>query len=217
MNRRAFIALIGGNLLASSSRASAQTARRTYRLGWLQLGERAIPKQFWDAMRELGWIEGQNIQVEPRYAVTGGQLPALAAELVRLKVDLIVADSGFAARAAKEATATIPIVFVIGADPVATGLVSSLARPGGNLTGFTLGLHDDKMLEMLKMAIPGLLRVAVPSEDYPSRLEGAAKRLGVEVKGTDVRSPDDIARFIGFARRSVPAHSCTQTFRGSTH
>ena len=202
MNRRAFIALIGGGFLANSSRASAQTARQAYRMGWLRLGEEAIHPRFWDAMREFGWIEGKNIKVESRYAKSTGDMPTLAAELVRLKVDLILADSSFAASAAKEATTTIPIVFVVGADPVANGLVVSLARPGGNLTGFTLGLYEDKMLEILKAAVPGLSRVAVPSADYPSRMEAAARVLGINVKGIDVRRPDDIPRFLEFARKT---------------
>ena len=200
-DRRTFIALTVGGFLTSSLNASAQTARRLYRIGWLRLGEEPIPKPFWDAMREFGWIEGQNIEVESRYAESTKQLPALAAELVQLKVNLILADSGFATRAAKEATATIPIVFIVAADPVATGLVASLARPGGNLTGFTLGLYDEKMLETLKAALPRLSRVAVPSKDYP-QLGSAGRALGVEVDGIDVRGPDEIDRFFEFARKT---------------
>src|SRR6202011_5658787 len=104
----------------------------------------------------------QNVKSEPRYAVSKDQLELLAAELVQIKVDLIMAGGTPAAQAAKLATKTIPIVFNVGSDPVENGLVASLARPGGNLTGFVYGLYEEKLLEVLKAALPGISRVASP-------------------------------------------------------
>jgi len=201
--RRSLIALIAGGLLASPLIVHAQTAEKVYRIGWLRSGMEPIPKPFWDAMREFGWIEGRNITVESRYGETTRQLPVLAAELVQLKVDLMLTDSTLAARAAKDATSTIPIVFALAADPVESGLVASLARPGGNLTGFALGLYDGKMLEALKMALPRLSRVAVPSNEGLTQLVDAARALGVEVDGIAVRESNDVDHFFEFARKTA--------------
>jgi putative ABC transport system substrate-binding protein len=104
-------------------------------------------------MRELGWLEGQNFKIERRDADRRDQLPTLAAELARLKVDLILTTGTPATRAAKEATKTISIVFTLAADPVETGLVASFAWPGGNLTWFALGVYDEKLLEVLKETV----------------------------------------------------------------
>jgi ABC-type uncharacterized transport system substrate-binding protein len=199
--RRLFIGLVAGGLLACSLRVSAQRAGQPYRLGYLRLGVGMLPRQFWDAMRELGWIEGKHINMLQRNAMTRDDLPQLAAELVRLKVDLILTESIPATRAAMEATKTIPIVFTIGGDPVTTGLVTSLARPGGNVTGYTLGLYDEKMLQILKAALPRATRLAVPAwGEYPSRVTRAARELGMEVQGFDVPEPDDIGHFFDSAR-----------------
>ena len=111
-------------------------------------------------MRELGWVEGKNLTIERRNADRREQLPALAAELVRLNGDLILTGGTAVTKAAKDATKTIPIVFNLGDDPVTSGLVASFARPGGNLTGFALGLYDEKLLELLKEALPTTARVA---------------------------------------------------------
>ena len=158
---------------------------------------------FWDAMRELGWIEGKNIQVEPRYATKQAELPEFAADLVRLNVQIMLTESIPATRAAMAATKTIPIVFMVGGDPVATGLVASLARPGGNVTGYTLGLYDEKMLEVLKLTVPQARRVAVPTWGaYPDRIARVAQELGLEIRGFEVPQPDDIDRFFQNARRT---------------
>src|SRR5262249_43897138 len=119
---------------------------------------------FWQAMHALGWVEGQNIIVERRFAEGHDErLPVLAAELVQLKVDLIVASGPSETRAAKAATDTIPIVFASPGDPVASGLVASLAHPGGNVTGLSIVSPElsRKRLELLKEAVPGGSRVAV--------------------------------------------------------
>jgi putative ABC transport system substrate-binding protein len=158
-------------------------------------------------MREVGWVEGQNLKIERRNADRRDQLPALAAELVRLKVDLIQATGTPATRAAKEATKTIPIVFILAADPVETGLVASFARPGGNLTGWAMGAYDGKLLEVLKEAVPRVSRVAYPATSPiaagPSRasLNTAAQALGLETKGIAVQGPKDFDSFFAAAKR----------------
>ncbi len=142
------------SLVLAPLAAEAQSAGKVYRIGSLTWGTDPNLIPLADAMRELGWIEGQNFKIERRYADRDDQLPALAAELVRLKVDLIFTSGTGATQAAKEATKTIPIVFSVGDDPVTSGLVASFARPGGNVTGFALGQYDEKLLELLKEAFP---------------------------------------------------------------
>jgi len=140
VDRRAFIGTVAGALLAAPLAAGAQQRPKTTRIGFLSLSSGPTPTMdISPGLRELGWIEGQNIAVEYRWAAgREDQLPTLAAELVRLKVDVIMTSSGLAAQAAKRATATIPIVATFVADPVGAGLVASLARPGGNITGLAL-------------------------------------------------------------------------------
>jgi ABC-type uncharacterized transport system substrate-binding protein len=204
MDRRAFV---GGavSVLAVPLAVEAQPTGRIYWIGDLREGPSRPPKPFADAMRELGWIEGQHFKLERRNADRRDQLPALAAELVRLKVDLILTGGTPAARAAKGATNTIPIVFSVADDPVESGLVASLARPGGNLTGFTLGVYDEKLLEVLKEAVPGTTRVAyaAPAQETgtrPERLTTAARVLGVGVRPIVVHGPRDFDRFFVSAR-----------------
>ena len=140
MDRRAFIGTVAGALLAAPLAAGAQQRPKTTRIGFLSLSSGPTPTMdISPGLRELGWVEGQIIAVEYRWAAgREDQLPTLAAELVRLKVDVIMTSSGLAAQAAKRATATIPIVATFVADPVGAGLVASLARPGGNITGLAL-------------------------------------------------------------------------------
>jgi len=140
MRRKILSAVLGAVFLAIVSPAEAQQAKKVPRIGFLSALSRtpmlANLEVFWQRLRELGWIEGQNIAIEYRWAEGKYErLPDLAAELVRLRVDVIFANSGPAALAAKRATSTVPIVFEILGDPVSAGLVGSLARPGGNLTG----------------------------------------------------------------------------------
>ena len=156
---------------------------------------------FRQRLRELGYVEGKNIVIEYRYAEGKlERLPDLAAELVRLKVDVIVTAGGPNILAAKKASATIPIVFAGAADPVGTGLVSSLARPGGNITGLSLMAPDldGKRLELLKEAFPKVARVAFLWDAGGSRgnsaltdMEAAAKALGLKLQSLEVRSLDD--------------------------
>jgi putative tryptophan/tyrosine transport system substrate-binding protein len=206
VNRRAFTRNVVSGVFALSVIACAQTTRKLYRIGWLRQGEVPISQTFWDAMRAFGWIEGKNVTVESRYATTADQLPALAKELAQLKLDAIMTDGTPATRAAKAATETIPIVFSIGADPVRQGFVTSLPKPGGNLTGFTFGSYEDKQLEVIKQALPGISRVAYPIRELDPVIVRAAAALGLEAQAIRVIGPDELASFFQAVRsRGVDA------------
>jgi putative tryptophan/tyrosine transport system substrate-binding protein len=194
-----FLAL---SLLLAPLEAKGQQTGKVYRIGELREGPSLPSKPFLDALRELGWIEGQNLEIERRSADIREQLPGLAAELVQLKVDLIVTGGTPATRAAKEATKTIPIVFSLAGDPVESGLVASFARPGGNLTGFAVGVYGVKLLEVLKEAVPRVRRVAYPAPAPVARprLNAAARLLGVEIKGIAVEEPKDFDSFFVAAK-----------------
>jgi putative ABC transport system substrate-binding protein len=157
---------------------------------------------FRQGLRELGYVEGQNIAIESRWTEgKDDRLPALAADLVRSKVDIIVAETGAATRAAQQATRTIPIVMSLVNDPVGSGLVGSLARPGGNVTGLTIMSPDlvGKRLELLKEVVPKVSRVALLRHpDNPAsaaqlrEAEAAAQALGVRLQTLEARSPQEI-------------------------
>jgi putative ABC transport system substrate-binding protein len=157
---------------------------------------------FRQGLRELGYVEGQNIAIESRWTEgKDDRLPALAADLVRSKVDVIVAETGAATRAAQQATRTIPIVMSLVNDPVGSGLVASLARPGGNVTGLTIMSPDlvGKQLELLKEVVPKVSRVALLRHpDNPAsaaqlrEAEAAAQALGVRLQTLEARSPQEI-------------------------
>ena len=191
--------------MAQPLAAEAQQAEKVFLIGTLR--EVAdLPPLFVEALRELGWIEGRNFKLEKRNAGRREQLPALAAELVRLEVDLIFTGGTPATRAAKDATKTIPIVFSLADDPVATGLVASFVRPGGNLTGFAHGVYDAKLLEVLKEALPGASRVAYPAParevgGRSERLQAAARVLGVDIRGIEVQRPKDFDSFFAAVKR----------------
>src|SRR5262245_7771068 len=195
--RRIFLSTLAGSLLAIPLAARAQTAEKIHRIGYLSGGSPRfyghVLEAFRQGLRELGWVEGRNIVIEYRFAE--GQfdrLPGLAGELVRLKVDLIVAVPTVATIAAKKATATIPIVMINAANPDRLGLVESLARPGGNVTGlaYSVGVETiGKGLELLKAAVPKVRRVAVlsnpanPAQPLTiSSIESVGKSLGVELR-----------------------------------
>ena len=193
-------------LLVAPLAAEAQQTKAA-RIGLLGLGsaeQSQFVEEFRQGLRERGWIEGQNIIVEDRSTVEQyNRLPDVATELVRLKVDVIVSTATTAALAAKKATSTIPIVTMVGADPVQTGLVASLARPGGNVTGLAnLGRElMGKRLELLRETLPGISRVAVlwNSESRTEAfslgdIETAAKSLGIRVQPVEVRRPDDLEK-----------------------
>jgi putative ABC transport system substrate-binding protein len=167
IDRRAFLAGTGAVLLATAHTAGAQQARRVWRLGFLAPG---LPQDFsrssvlMQTLQELGYVENQSLLVERRFAEgNADRLPAMAAELVQLKVDVIFVVSTPAVRAAQSATSTIPIVFVGVGDPVGSGVVLSLARPGGNTTGVSTQLLDlnAKVLQLLKEILPRARRVAI--------------------------------------------------------
>jgi len=205
VDRRAFLGTLTGGLLAAPLAAGAQQRPKTARIGFLSLSPGRTPTMdISPGLRELGWIEGQNIAVEYRWAANReDQLPALAADLVRLKVDVIVTSSTPAAQAAKRATTIIPIVMTFVADPVGSGLVASLARPGGNITGLTTlatGLVA-KRLELLKAVVSGSTRMAVlwqpgalgerVMRDMVEETQVAGRTLGLELRFVEARQPDD--------------------------
>ena len=201
MDRRAFLGALG--LLATTRAAEAQPGK-VARVGYLvsQVVTADNLETFRSGLRELGWTEGQNLTLEVRSPEGDlGRLPALAAELVRLRVDVLVAASLPASLAAKQATATIPIVSVYTLDPVSVGLVASLARPGGNVTGLSaLSLeYAGKMLELLRRAVPNVSRVAVlgdpanPSHAlYWRQLEASARTQRLALVRADVRRADEL-------------------------
>ncbi len=204
MRRRDFVQIIGGVALAWPLQAAAQRSGKLFRIGWFTAGpagDVGLRRGFVEALREFGWTEGKNVIFESRDAENRlDRLPALAAELVRLKVDVIVATGTLAPLAAKEATSTIPIVMAPAGDPLGSGLVSSLAHPRGNVTGLSLMAPDlgGKRLELLKELLPGLSRVAVlwnAANPYAANVfretERAAQTLGIEVQSLEVRGPDD--------------------------
>src|SRR5712672_3639453 len=169
MQRREFIGLIGGAAAWPLAARAQQPAGRVYRVGFLSIGAReqtlyAI-EAFEDGLRSLGYRVGENVTIEYRFANAEiERLPALAADLVRLGVDIIVTGTNPNIVAAMKATTTIPIVMTIGVDPVSAGLVASLARPGGNVTGFSSdagGEINGKRLELLKETLPNLSRVGI--------------------------------------------------------
>ena len=162
MRRREFITLLGGAATAVWPLAArAQQAGSRYTVGILSAsGTPTLNTVFIAALSELGWVEGKNVVFEHRYADNRlERLPGLAADLVRLKVDVIAAAGTLAPLAAKQASSTIPIVMTAAGDPLGSGLIASLARPGGNVTGMSLMAPDlgGKRLELLKEVLPGLL------------------------------------------------------------
>ena len=205
IGRRTFLTLVSGSLLAAPP-AGAQPSPKSARIGFLSLAFGPTPTMDISlGLRELGWIEGQNLAIDYRWAADReDQLPALAAELVRSKVDVIVTSSTPAAFAAKRATTTIPIVATFVADPVGSGLVASLGRPGGNITGLTTlatGLVA-KRLELLKSVVAGSNRIAVlwqpgvfserTIRDMVEETEVGARTLGFQLRFLEARRPNDL-------------------------
>jgi putative ABC transport system substrate-binding protein len=208
MRRREFITLLGGAAAAWPLKARAQQPQRMRRIGRLSplsvAAEAPMLAGLRQGLNELGWIEGQNFAFELRFADGNlDRLPQLADELVREKVDVIVTGSSPGASAAKNATSTIPIVMVTTGNPVQGGLIATLARPGGNVTGVTaLGqVLNAKRLELLKEAVPSLKRVAIltnPASPYTDPFlqesEAAAHALGIEARVLEARGPHDLER-----------------------
>jgi putative ABC transport system substrate-binding protein len=219
VNRRTFLGTLAGGLLAAPLASQAQQAGKVYRIGLLGLAsasDRSGVAALREGLQDLGYEEGKNLVIEYRWAE--GQydrLPGFAAELVRLKVDAIVTYGTPGALAAKQATKTIPVVVAIMGDAVATGVVATLVRPGGNITGsqFHFPQIMAKRIELLKKALPRLTRAAVltnvANHSFPPALkamEDAARSLGLELQQAEVRSPDDFgSAFAAMAKRRAEA------------
>jgi putative ABC transport system substrate-binding protein len=206
MKNKIITLALGAMLLALCFAAEAQQPKKVPRIGFLSAASpsaiAARTEAFRQGLRELGYVEGKSIVIEWRWAEGKfDRLPALAAELVRLKVDVIITAGPQATRAVKEATATIPIVMAFDNDPVGNGFVASLARPGGNITGLSTLAPEisGKQLELLKEVVPRLSRVAVlGSSTTPGNAQSlketelAAGAFGVQLQYLDVRDPRDI-------------------------
>ncbi len=220
MNRRDFVTGLGA-VLAAPHAAEAQQPQKVYRVGILtnkasDPAEARVWQAFRSGLRERGWIEGQNIVIEFRAAEGNtARLPELAADLVQLKVDLIVARSSIWVQAAKEATSSIPIVFLVHADPVGTGHVMSLAKPGRNITGLAAMTTDlaPKELELLISAVPVAKRIAVlwnpDTPSHPATLkaaEEAGRTLRVQVQAVGARTAAELEdAFAAMARARAQA------------
>jgi putative tryptophan/tyrosine transport system substrate-binding protein len=209
MQRREFITLIGGTAAMWPLAAGAQRAERMRRLGMLMSNSEDDPlaqarvTAFRQALAELGWAEGRNLNIEWRW--TGGDIARVreyATELVRLAPDVIVANGTPSVAALKQATTSIPIVFVVVNDPVAQGIIASMAHPGGNITGFSFLEYSmvGKSLEMLKQVAPGTVRVAIMfnPDTYPyyalhlRSFETVARTLSLQLTAAQVRSSEEI-------------------------
>ena len=216
IDRRTFIGSVVGGVLAATRTANAQQAGKVYRIGYISAPSRAsvelVLQAFLRALRDLGWVEGQNLVIEYRWADGKiERLPDLAVNLVQQKVDLIVAPAGIAAQAAKKATSSIPIVMMFPADPVALGLVASLGRPGGNVTGTTLSPGSaifGKQLQILKEAVPLASRVAILANPADAGLasqvqevETAARSLGIRLQHVEARGPEELDGAFGAIAR----------------
>jgi ABC-type uncharacterized transport system substrate-binding protein len=205
------------SLLAAPHATDAQPPGKVTQLGFLWFGSASGRGDRVEALRTglraLGYVEGQNLVMEFRWAATVDQLSEMAAELVRMPVDLIFASSSTEVEAARQATTTIPIVFATHADPVGLGHVASLARPGGNITGLSTLFTEivTKELEIMTQALPHMTRVGVllavtaPSHrPAADALEAAAPQLGVQILPVPVRTPDDLdGAFATLARERV--------------
>ncbi len=193
-------------ILAAPLASDAQQPKKVYRIAFIQTSapeeQVHLTKAFDEGLRELGYVEGRNIVIERRFA-QGKQerLPALAAEIVRLKVDVIVTGANPVIAAVKQATATIPVVMAVSRDPVGAGFIRSVARPGGNITGLSNDPTPEiigKNLELLKEAVPGVSRVAllwnpVPpgARTYRDVVESAARKLGMAFQSVEVRGRNE--------------------------
>jgi len=209
MDRRTFLSRIASGYAVAPLSVGAQPTGKVYRMGYLSIGSASTTyvrplEAFRQGLHELGWDEGRNVIIEYRFAEgRADRLPALAEELVRLKVDIIVASPTPSAQAAKDATRTIPIVGMSLTEPVAVGLVTSLARPEGNVTGLTYGVDKEifgKQLQLLKEAIPEMRRAAVLTHpasggaSHPIRMESvrsAARSLSLPLNIFEVNEPGE--------------------------
>ena len=227
MKRREFIGLVGAGVAAWPLAARAQ--RKLPTIGYLGAASSSIQSRWTTALlqrlRELGWIEGRTVAIEVRWADgRSDRYAEIAAEFVRLKVDVIV-TSGGSLVAAKQATSAIPIVFALASDPIGDGLVASLARPGGNVTGLSVQAPDlaGKRLELLREVVPGLRRLAIlANAGYPAAVvemdeaQTTARRLGLEVATHAIRRAEDIApTFEALKGHADALYVCTDPLVGT--
>jgi len=228
IGRRKFLATLGGAAAAWPPAARAQQTAKTIGL----LGAVSASQQspwtdaFLQRLRELGWIEGRTVSIAYRWTEGSNERAAeLAAELVRLKVDVIITSGTQIILAAKQATATVPIVFATAGDPVGSGLVASLPRPGANVTGLSLQSPDlsGKRLELLREVVPGLQRLAgIASLGSPAAIlelgevQVAAKALGLDIETFKIRGTEDFASvFAGLKSRAQALYVATDPFMAS--
>ena len=229
MNRRVFLLVVAGGLVAAPRRAAAQPQSKVARVGFLYFGSRqsALATRrypaFVQGMRELGYVEGTSLVIEARFADGNAErIPALAAELVRLKVDVIVATGGPVYRALQHAAQGVAVVTTAAIDPVGDGLAATIARPGGNFTGLTLAAADlgPKLLDLLKVALPKASRIAVllHSENvaHPPQLKRimlAAQKMGVQMVVAEAGTVPEIEQAFAMMRKEranaavIPADS----------
>jgi putative tryptophan/tyrosine transport system substrate-binding protein len=216
--RRRFLFALGGSAFTGPLRAIAQQQRKVSRIGFLYNGSRQSAMEtgrypaFLQGMRDLGYVEGKNFVVEARFAAEAeiSRMPALALELVRSQVDVIVCTGGTSGQALKQTTSTIPVVITVTNDPVREGFAASLARPGGNFTGLAAFLGDvfPKHIEMLRLVVPKLARIAVlihsRNPGHPHLLkavEAVAQHNGIHTSRIDVSTLEDMERGIAAAMR----------------
>jgi putative ABC transport system substrate-binding protein len=208
--RAALAAALTLGLLAAPLVGEAEQPARSSRIGILSSSSTGPPRAFTQGLSDLAYVEGQNIVIERRNAKSYEELPRLAAELVRLKVDVIFAPGSPAAQVARDSIQTIPVVFVTFADPVRTGLVASLARPGRNLTGLTMISAElaGKRLELLRKAFPKVSHVAVlvnpanaSSGEQLQETQSAARSLGMRLDAHEARAPRELEGAFAAMRR----------------
>jgi putative ABC transport system substrate-binding protein len=230
MKRREFIAFTGG-AAAWPLIARAQQAARLPTIGYMGAGSQATwstwTAAFVQRMRELGWIEGRTVTIEYRWAEGRSEhFAEIAAEFVRLKVDVIV-TVGSAVPAVMQATATTPIVFAIAVDPVGTGMVASLARPGGNITGLTNQATElpNKRIELLRQLFPELRRFAVIANvtyagavEEVHEVQAVARKVGLDVDVLEIRRSEDIAPVFGMLKGAAQAlYVCPDALVNANH
>lgn len=209
--RRTFLARAPFGLIAAGRAARAQATRKVHRIGVLRVGPppSSFIEPFRERLRDLGYAEGHSLIIEYGLARSVAQLPELAAELLRLKVDVLVASGTPSVMPARNATSTVPVVFVAAIDPVATGLVASLARPGGNVTGVS-AVHADAMgkrVQLLREVLPKASRIALlvratspATSQYVRETEAAARTMGMQLQVLTVRDAADLDGAFGSAR-----------------
>ncbi len=218
IRRRELVSLLGGGGLALTLRA-ARAQQKPPTIGVFgastATAQRLQVAAFVQRLRQLGWSEGRTVALEYRWAEGRRErYPEIAAELVRLKVDVIVTQGAFTTMVARQATSVIPIVFAVAGDPVGSGLVAGLARPGGNATGLSLQQADiaSKRLELLREVVPGLRRLAVMANfENPTtalemhEIQSAAREMGIEIAALEIKVAQDIASAFAALRGRVEA------------